>query len=140
MTANGPVQPGDLFFFYGLLKQGAAGMPDHIDFEANGAFLSPAFIRGDLYRVAYYPGVVEGRGLTQGLLYRLDDISILPLLDEFEDVDHARPDRSLYHRVRRPVLDADGAPTGELAWVYWYVRSVDGCENIADGNWPLDGL
>ena len=41
MSANGPVSPGDLFVFYGLLKQGAAGMPAHIDLDAAGTFGAP---------------------------------------------------------------------------------------------------
>ena len=139
MTTNGPVSSGDLFFFYGLLKQGAACMPEHIDLNAGGEFLSPASIRGDLYRVDYYPGVVEGQGCVQGLLYRLDDVALVPLLDDFEDVDHANPDNSLYHRLKRPVLDVSGMPIGQMAWVYWYVRSVKGCAYIPDGNWPLQG-
>lgn len=54
------VQSGDLFFFYGLLKKGAAGMPDHIDLDAGGEFLQAMTMRGTLYDLGGYPGIVDG--------------------------------------------------------------------------------
>ena len=136
---NGPVTSGDLFFFYGLLKQGAAGMPVHIDLDAAGEFLGPARVRGSLYNLGSYPGIVSGDGLVQGVLYRLNDTALMPLLDEFEDVIPADPKRSLYYRERTDVLDQDGAATGEKAWVYWFNRPVTRYHRIADDNWPLNG-
>ena len=135
MTTNGSVASGDLFFFYGLLKNGASGMPAHIDLEAGGAFLRPATMRGALYDLGGFPGVVKGTGLVQGLLYRLDDVSLAGPLDAFEDVVPGDPAASLYLRVRRDVLDVGGKPMGETAWVYWYNRPVDGRRLIPDGNW-----
>ena len=138
MTINGPVSSGDLFFFYGLLKKGAAGMPAHIDLEAGGAFMAMAYTAGHLYNLGHYPGLVEGDGLVRGILYRLDDVSLEPLLDEFEDVDPENPRRSLYHRVRRDILDASGRSLGIEAWVYRFNRPAHVYKRIIDGNWPLD--
>jgi gamma-glutamylcyclotransferase (GGCT)/AIG2-like uncharacterized protein YtfP len=138
MTTNGPVSSGDLFVFYGLLKQGASGMPAHIDLEAAGTFGSPCWLRGVLYDLGGFPGVVAGEGLCQGIRYRMTDTSIIAALDEFEDVVPGDPARSLYERRKVALLDAGGAGTGEEAWIYWYIQPVTGFEQITDGNWPLE--
>lgn len=138
MIENGPVRPGDLFFFYGLLKQGAVGSPDHIDLQGGGEFLRPAFVRGVLYDLGTYPGLRDGEGQVSGLLYRLNDVSLVPLLDEFEDVVPADIKASLYVRTLKPVLDKSGNPMGETAWVYEYNQPVRDFPRIEDGNWPLE--
>ena len=139
MSANGPVASGDLFFFYGLLKKDASGMPAHIDLEAGGEFLRPVTLRGSLYNLGGYPGIFDGEGLVQGILYRLDDVSLIGPLDEFEDVVPGDQSASLYQRIQKPVLDEIGAPTGETAWVYWFNQPFGGYEQLVDGNWPLEG-
>lgn len=135
MTTNGPVTPGDHFFLYGLLRQGAEGMPAHINLEAGGAFQKSVALKGDLYDLGGFPGIVDGKGLVQGILYRLNDVSLVPLLDEFEDVKQGDEPASLYLRVRKPVLDVDGRSTGETAWVYWYNKPVTGRRRIKTGDW-----
>ncbi|MEO0982810.1 MAG: gamma-glutamylcyclotransferase family protein [Pseudomonadota bacterium] len=136
MTTRPPVSPGDLFLFYGLLKQGAAGMPAHIDLEAAGAFLGPGRFRGRLCDLGGFPGATAGEGLCHGVRYRLDEVSILQALDDFENVTDD-PETSLYVRQRVHVLNEAGGETGETAWLYRYNQSVDGRREIVDGNWPL---
>nr|WP_083332770.1 gamma-glutamylcyclotransferase family protein [Hyphomonas sp. Mor2] len=138
MTVNGRVSSGDLFVFYGLLKQGATGMPAHIDLEKAGAFLGPCWFRGALYDLGGFPGVVDGDGLCHGVRYRLDDASLIEALDEFEDVVPDDPDASLYLRKKVPLIDASGTESGEQAWIYWYNRPTDSFTRLADDDWPLD--
>lgn len=138
MTTNGTVSSGDLFVFYGLLKKDATGMPAHIDLNAGGAFLSDVTLRGALYDLGGFPGIIDGDGLVHGILYRLDNAALADPLDEFEDVVPGDAQASLYLRVKREVLDAQGQPTGQSAWVYWYNQPIDAFDRIADGNWPLD--
>lgn len=133
-----PVSPGDLFAFYGLLKQGASGMPDHIDLEAAGAFEGSCRFRAAMYDLGGFPGVVAGNTLCHGVVWRVGDTSVIAALDEFEDVDPVNPAASLYVRARTPLLDDTGAPTGETAHLYWYNRPVTGYPEITDGNWPLE--
>ena len=133
-----PVSPGDAFAFYGLLKQGAAGMPAHIDLDATGTFEAPTRVRGTLHDLGGYPGLVPGDTLCHAVIWRIRDTSIAAALDEFEDVIPEDPARSLYRRERWPLLDASAAPTGETAHIYVYNQATDGYPTIADGNWPLD--
>jgi len=128
---------GDLFVFYGLLKQGAAGAPAALDLAGAGTFGTPCRFRGRMVDLGGFPGVVAGETLCHGLRWRLRDADIVPEMDAFEDVTDD-PSTSLYLRMKVPLLDDPGAATGEDAWIYWYNRSVDRYAPVADGNWPLD--
>tara|TARA_R110002094_G_scaffold190243_3_gene164976 strand:+ start:4480 stop:4908 length:429 start_codon:yes stop_codon:yes gene_type:complete len=131
-----PVKPGDLFVFYGLLKQGAVGMPADLPLEQSGRFLGPCRFRGLLLDLGGFPGVIDGADLCHGVRYQLTDVSIIGAIDAFEDVtDDAVT--SLYIRKQIPLLADDAAPTGETAWIYWYNQPAEGFEHIADGDWPL---
>jgi len=124
--------------FYGLLKQGAAGMPQHIDLEAAGTFEGPCRFCGEMYDLGGYPGVVHGNTLCHGVIWRIRDVSILSDLDDFEDVAQGNPDVSFYWRETWPILNDCGAETGEIAQVYVYYADIEGRPKIEDGNWPLD--
>ncbi|MEL6286112.1 MAG: gamma-glutamylcyclotransferase family protein [Pseudomonadota bacterium] len=132
------VSPGDAFAFYGLLKQGAAGMPAHIDLDAAGSFEGPCRFRADLYDLGGYPGVVPGQGVCHAVIWRVRDTKVVAALDTFEDLVPGDPEGSLYWRKITPLLDGAGMETGEQAQVYWYTRTVAGLPVIADGHWPLD--
>ena len=114
-------------------------MPAHIDLEAAGEFLDTVYVHGTLYNLGSYPGLVGGEQLVKGIRYRLDDVSVVPDLDAFEDINADDPINSLYCRVKRVLLDEHGQPTGEEAWVYWYNRSIAGRTAIESGDWPLKG-
>ena len=131
------VHSGDLFVFYGLLKQGAAGQPGELDLAGAGEFGAPCRFRGRMVDLGGFPGVVAGDVLCHGVRWRVRDAGIVPAMDAFEDVTED-PATSLYLRVKVPLLDDAGAATGETAWIYWYNRSVDGFVPVQDGNWPLD--
>ncbi len=132
------VSPGDLFAFYGLLKQGATGMPAHIDLAAAGRFEGPCLFRGSMYDLGGYPGVVAGDALCRAEKWRIADPSIVAALDAFEDIDPADAGNSLYLRRRTELLGISGVPTGEVAFVYWFNRAANSFPFIANGNWPLE--
>jgi gamma-glutamylcyclotransferase (GGCT)/AIG2-like uncharacterized protein YtfP len=131
------VRSGDLFVFYGLLKQGAAGAPSSLDLAGAGTFGAPCRVRGRMFDLGGFPGVVVGDVLCHGLRWRVRNAGIVPEMDAFEDVTDD-PATSHYRRGQVPLLDDAGVVTGETAWIYWYNQSVDGYPTIADGNWPLD--
>lgn len=114
------------------------GMPQHIDLEAAGEFEGPCRFRGEMYDLGGYPGVVAGDTLCRGIIWRMQDVSILRDLDDFEDVAQGNPDASFYWREKWAVLDDSGSETGELAQIYVYVAELDGYSKIEDGDWPLD--
>lgn len=134
---SGEVKAGDLFVFYGLLKQGAAGTPAALDLAGAGSFGAPCRFRGRMVDLGGFPGVVAGETLCHGVRWTVRDAGIVPEMDAFEDVTDD-PATSLYLRVQVALCDDAGAETGERAWIYWYNRSVDGCPERVDGNWPLD--
>lgn len=134
---NGPIRSGDHFLFYGLLKQGAAGSPAHIDLAGSGEFLGPCRFKARLVDLGGYPGAVEGVTLCKGELYRLDDAGLGAALDDFEGVVAGKPGRSLYQRRPIAVRDEAGRETGKTAWIYWYARPVDGAPEVENGDWPL---
>jgi gamma-glutamylcyclotransferase (GGCT)/AIG2-like uncharacterized protein YtfP len=135
MTARA-VEAGDLFVFYGLLKQGAAGQPADLPLDRAGVFGAPCRFRGRMIDLGGFPGVVEGNELCHGVRWRISDTAIMPAMDAFEDVT-CDPVTSLYLRKKIPLMDDTGAESGEAAWIYWYNRSADGFPSVADGNWPL---
>lgn len=129
---------GDLFVFYGLLKQGAAGMPKHIDLEATGIFAGPCRFRGEMFDLGGFPGIVDGKTLCHGVKWRIEDTGVLAALDAFEDVLPDDPARSLYWRGRIALCDESGAETGEIAHIYLYNQPISGYSRIETGNWPLE--
>lgn len=139
MTINGEVKAGDLFVFYGLLQPVSESFPHVIDLAGSGAFLGEARIRGDLYDVGGYPGMVAGDGLVCGTLYRIDDPVIVPEIDAFEDIVPGEEAESLYRREQHPVLNADGVPTGQTAWVYVFNKSLAEDPKIESGDWLKEG-
>jgi gamma-glutamylcyclotransferase (GGCT)/AIG2-like uncharacterized protein YtfP len=105
--------------FYGSLmddhgKQKELKIKDYL--EAIG----PCEIRGHLYDLGEYPGLVQGDDRVKAELYKVKDARVFPLLDKYEDFDVRNPQHSLFvrHVVRlvEPQLDA---------WVYFYNRSID---------------
>lgn len=96
-----------------------------------------AQIRGRLYRVAHYPGLIcDPRGdWINGDLYALrQPQSLLPLLDAYEECSPAFPPPHEYQRVRCQVqvMTDNGQRTQtRRAWVYRYNRSVAGLEPLA---------
>jgi gamma-glutamylcyclotransferase (GGCT)/AIG2-like uncharacterized protein YtfP len=86
-------------------------------------------VRGALYDLGEYPGLVESAGdeRVPGLILELDDAAALARLDRYEGVDEG-----LYVRRRVVVTRDDG--TVDEVWIYFYVRSVEGRERIAA--WP----
>jgi len=112
-----------LLFAYGTLQE--ARQRDTVLRGASTREIGRGSVAGTLYDLGEYPGLVaEGAARVPGLLIELADEAALALLDAYEGVDEG-----LYARIRTPVrLD-----TGDEveAWVYVYLRPVDGRPRIA---------
>ncbi len=102
-----------------------------------GESLGPATIKGVLYRVDWYPGLVEGDGVCHGEVYRLKTPqSSLVWLDAYEGIvpGNHELNRDQYERVERQVRLASGETV--TAWVYLYLHDVKGLSPVAEGRWP----
>ena len=128
-------------FVYGSLRQ--ASSESLLATFANGAtFSGRARVRGRLYRLGDYPGLVCTEGDTtwvQGEVFTLDDPpSALSRLDDYEGCgpNHAEPHE--FERVELEVTLESGET--QLAWVYLYRRPTQPESLIESGDYCDDGV
>lgn len=118
-----------LLLLYGSLRRGEPmflelGLAEALEFVGDVEF------PGLLYDLGDYPGVIPGEGLVSGELHKICDPAILAALDEYEEFDRDRPERSLF--LRQPVT----IPGWGVAWVYFYNHAPAGDHcRIASGDW-----
>ncbi|HEX5276840.1 MAG TPA: gamma-glutamylcyclotransferase family protein [Fluviicoccus sp.] len=102
-------------------------MGDRLAAEAH--WLGKAVVRGDLYRVSWYPALMPGNGRVIGDVYGIPEHLWIDL-DRFEGIEGPDPE---YRRQVSPVQMASGLWLD--AWVYWYVRSVADLTPVSGGDW-----
>ncbi len=124
-------------FVYGTLLSGTDHpMSRRLALEAT--LVGEATFAGRLYRVAWYPGLVDGEGgdVVHGELHRLNDPErVFVWLDAFEGVTRGTssvtgPDE--YECVERTVRTETGSA---VAWVYLFSGDVPGLQRVATGRW-----
>jgi gamma-glutamylcyclotransferase (GGCT)/AIG2-like uncharacterized protein YtfP len=105
--------------FYGSLMKDC-GKQEELQIKDCLESLGPCEIRGRLYDLGEYPGLVQGDDRVKAELYKVKDLRVFPLLDKYEEFDVRNQERSLFvrHVVRLPKPQVD-------AWVYFYNRSID---------------
>jgi gamma-glutamylcyclotransferase (GGCT)/AIG2-like uncharacterized protein YtfP len=122
-------------FVYGTLMS-ATGHPMAARLAREATLLGPASIQGRLYRIAWYPGVVDTPNAEErvhGELYALTDpVTSFAWLDAYEGLLAGRGDND-YARLERPARPLATAEV--MAWVYLYQRDPDPLRLIADGRW-----
>jgi gamma-glutamylcyclotransferase (GGCT)/AIG2-like uncharacterized protein YtfP len=123
-------------FVYGTLLS-AAGHPMGARLRGEARLVGAASIPGRLYRVGWYPGLVEteaGGERVHGEVYALaDPARSLVWLDAYESIAPGDEANGEYMRVERAVQLASGQEV--TAWVYLYQRDVAGLDLVADGRW-----
>lgn len=123
-------------FVYGTLMS-HTGTQKAQQLSAEADSLGPATIDGRLFRISWYPGLVEGGGRVHGEVFRLRmPQASLVWLDAYEGIVVGDPDqnRNEYERVIRGVTLQSGATLD--TWVYLYRKDVTGLVPVADGRWP----
>ena len=84
--------------------------------------LGPAILRGTLYNLGEYPGVVihpDRNDQVSGTVFALpNDPAVLRALDTYEDYRPRDPAASLFLRAQLPVTRSDGSSL--TCWVYLY--------------------
>lgn len=123
-----------LFVYGTLISSSRHPMADKLAREAK--LVGGASLQGRLYRIAWYPGVVDSLDAEErvyGELYALaNPLATFAWLDAYEGLSPGRDDNE-YARVERFArLSAAGEVT---AWVYLYRRDPSRFSRIVDGRW-----
>jgi len=128
--------PDEFIFVYGTLRQ-AFALPVHGSMKRYCRFHGQGSLRGHLYQLDGYPGVIETtrcRCRVQGELYRIiDKDELFLLLDDYEQCSAKYPKPHEY--VRKQVDTTARGGAGCRAWVYVYNLAVAGLERIPSGDY-----
>jgi gamma-glutamylcyclotransferase (GGCT)/AIG2-like uncharacterized protein YtfP len=128
-----------LLFVYGTLRRG--GTNDIKQFGARARWQSSARVRGRLYDLGPYPGLIlGGPDWVQGELYRIDP-AIEPALDRLEQV---WPDRTgEYRRSMAMVVTGDPPGVDQVCAALVYEMDAQIALRwplIVGGDWIAHGL
>ncbi len=120
-------------FVYGTLRS-ACQTGAHKQYLRGADFISPAKIRGQLYMVDYYPGLVlsETENWAIGEIYLLEDEAQLHDLDVYEGCAKKSPQPHEYERRMTQVVLTSGEEIA--AWVYVYQQETQHLPIINSGD------
>ncbi len=115
----------EMVFVYGTLRRRGSN-----DFRmADSRFVAEGKVRGKLYRIDWYPGIVvdENAGPVVGEIF-MANAETIAALDEFEGIE--------YRRVKIAVewVDAGESFTAE-AWIWEWLGETREDQRIASGDW-----
>ena len=126
-------------FVYGTLMPRARdrmGQRARACLSASGVWRGTASLKGVLYDLGGYPGLVESMdeaaAVTGALIELAEPRQVFPWLDRYEGVDPRRPGMADYRRVTR---DVQGLMGLVKAWVYICPQVPHGARPIAGGDW-----
>ncbi len=123
----------DYLFVYGTLRRDHESRA-HDNYLRGADFVSPAKIRGRLYKVDYYPGLVltETEHWALGEIYLLRNDTQLHKLDVYEGCAANSPQP---HEYERRLVEV-AASSGDLlsAWAYIYRNDISQLEPILSGD------
>jgi gamma-glutamylcyclotransferase (GGCT)/AIG2-like uncharacterized protein YtfP len=124
----------NLFVYGSLLARAGHPMGKRLAREARR--LGEACLAGRLYRISWYPGLVEETSgeRVHGEVYALDDpVRTLRWLDAYEGVAEGGAQGGDYARAERM---ARMAHAGEVrVWVYLYRGDITGLTVVPGGRW-----
>lgn len=120
----------EIVFVYGTLRRGGSN-----DFRLAGAeFISAGTVRGRLYRIDWYPGLVldEAGDEIHGEVFSVD-AELLAALDIFEGLSAGEIEGSEYRRVPVTVMCRDS--TTITAWIWEWIGMTSESWRLNDGDW-----
>ncbi len=123
----------DYLFVYGTLRGGCESEA-HRQYLRGADFVSPAKIRGQLYMVDYYPGLVlsETEHWALGEIYLLENEAQLHDLDVYEGCAKKSPQP---HEYERRMIDATLSSGEQItAWAYIYKQDTSELKMIDSGD------
>ncbi|RYY33831.1 MAG: gamma-glutamylcyclotransferase [Sphingobacteriaceae bacterium] len=100
----------------------------------NSRFVSNAKIKGRLYDIGQYPGIVPDAGgsYAKGKVFELSSEIVFDTLDGYEGISAENPAPYEYARILLPV---ETESETLLCWVYLYNWPIDKAILIEDGDW-----
>lgn len=133
-------------FVYGTLRSTATsrlGREQRARLQREGRSLSAAVVRGRLYDLGRYPGLVgsdDMADLVHGEIFELREPALsLTWLDAYEGVQPDLPELGEYRRETwLALLEREALPDtqrGMTAWVYVCARDLSAARRIAGGRW-----
>ena len=124
----------NLLFVYGTLLQPGNDFAGYL--KRTCTYLSPGKIKGLLYDIGEYPGIIinnHATGYVHGSIYRLHHpIQNLKVFDDYEGFGAGQDQPNLYVRSLTSIETGDGFID---AWIYLYNLPVDGLPLIPSGNY-----
>lgn len=124
-------------FAYGTLITGARSSDVQALLQRHLVRRNEAFVRGRLYDLGPYPGLVPSPRRSERVYGELLELRAprrcLAAFDDYEDYDPERPRASTYRREWCRVGLSDENAT--WAWVYWYQGRLNDARRIHDGDW-----
>lgn len=132
VTGHGGPSPEHLFVYGTLRPRLATGLVRELiaHFQPAGS----ATVRGLLYDLGSYPGLVPGAGIVHGDLLRITNPGHLAVVDDYEECGGESP---LYRREPITACRADGSRV--VSWTYFYNGSVDGLTPLPGGDYAAHG-
>jgi len=123
----------DYLFVYGTLRH-AYDSDTHKKYLRGADFVSPARIRGQLYMVDYYPGLVlsETEHWALGEVYLLENEAQLHDLDVYEGCAKKSPQPHEYERLKVDAILSSGERIN--AWAYVYKQDTSNFKVIDSGD------
>ncbi len=128
----------EYLFVYGTLRRNL-GKPTY-NLLANGAdFIGNGYLFGKLYEIDNYPGLkisqsgAKGRDKVFGEIYRLRNINIFNVLDDYEECSNKHPKPHEYVRTKTRAYLDNGKKLN--VWVYEYNYDTKNLEQIKSGNY-----
>ena len=101
----------------------------------NATHLGEAIMKGDLYKISWYPGAIfdiNSTNLVYGELFEVEEDAVLfKKLDEYEGIGSQFALPNEYKRIQISV-SFEGEDV--LTWFYNYNIPLDGASKIASGN------
>ena len=122
-----------LIFVYGTLRKDA-NHPAHKIYLNKAVFVGYAKVRGELFMIDYYPGLVLNQtdAWVYGEVYELGDASEWQRLDVYEACSTSCAEPHEYARRKCLVKFDDGIES--YAWTYVYIQSLQHFTKIASGD------
>lgn len=123
-------------FVYGTLRKthSPRAASAHTQFLSDAIFCGAASVKGHLYSLGHYPGLLlddDSPTNVKGEIYQINQ-KTLAILDEYEEIDQAKTNNE-YQRINKMITNDQGEKFS--VWIYMVNQKPAGKELIESGDW-----